>query len=49
VSLFEESSQSLVTSFEVTGKSASHPFSSENDMDDAIREFVDQIILTLNN
>jgi hypothetical protein len=49
VSLYEERSQSLVTSFDVTGKSASHPFSSENDLDDAIREFVDQIILTLNN
>ena len=30
-----------------TGESAAHPFSSENDMDDAIREVVDEIILAL--
>ena len=36
-----------VTNFVVTGKSASHPLSSENDMDDAIREVVDEIILAL--
>lgn len=45
--LFESSSPHSLTEFVVTGESASHPFSSENDMDDAIREVVDEIILAL--
>lgn len=45
--LFDTTSQQVVTSFEVSGESASHPLSSENDMDDAIREVVDEIVLML--
>ena len=47
VKLFDAQSNLLLTSFQVTGESASHPLSSENDMDDAIREVVDEIILAL--
>lgn len=42
-----EIGKSSILDFVVTGESASHPFSSENDMDDAIREVVDEIILAL--
>ena len=47
VSLHEESTNRLVTAFNVSGSSASHPMSSEHGMEDAIREVVTQIILAL--
>lgn len=36
-----------VTDFTVTGESAAHPLSSENDMDDAINKVVEKIIASL--
>jgi hypothetical protein len=36
-----------ITKFQVVGASASHPLSSENDMDDAIKELVTKIIEAL--
>jgi hypothetical protein len=47
VSLYDQLTDNLITAFEVGGESASHPFSSESDIDDAIREAVDEIILAL--
>lgn len=47
VTLHNAESDELVTEFEVGGESASHPFSSENDLDDAVREAVDEIIMAL--
>lgn len=47
VSLNDQAIDSLITAFEVGGESASHPMSSKNDIDDAIREAVDEIILAL--
>lgn len=47
VVVYDNNSQSVITSFSVSGKSASHPLSSENDMDDAIKEVIDEIILAL--
>ena len=47
VSLYDQSADDLITSFEVGGESASHPLSAENDIGDAIREAVDEIILAL--
>lgn len=47
VTLVEAASGQTVTTFSVEGKSASHPLSSENGMEDAIREVVDEIILAL--
>ena len=47
VTLHEEPSDVLVTAFEVAGESAAHPLSSEDDLDDAIREAVDEIVLAL--
>lgn len=47
VVLTDRSTNEVLTDFIVTGKSASHPLSSEDGMDDAIREAVDQIVLTL--
>jgi hypothetical protein len=49
VQVFDKSTNALLTSFTARGESASHPLSSENDMDDAIREVVDEIILALQN
>jgi hypothetical protein len=49
VEVFDETHQSLVASFTAKGESASHPLSSENDMDYAIREAVNKIILELNS
>jgi len=49
VDVFETASRNLVVSFTAKGESASHPLSSENDMDDAIREAVDEVILELNS
>ena len=47
VDIFDKTSQTLLISFTAKGESASHPLSSDNDMDDAIREPVDEIILEL--
>lgn len=47
VSVYDQTADSLITAFEVGGESASHPFSTENDIDDAIREAVDKIIFAL--
>jgi len=47
VQLFDESNKNLVTSFRVTGESASHPLSTEAGLDDAVREAVDEILLAL--
>lgn len=47
VKVFDAAQGGLLTSFVAKGTSASHPLSSENDMDDAIREVVDEIILAL--
>ncbi len=47
VSLYDQAADNLITAFEVGGESATHPYSSENDIDDAIREAVDKIILAL--
>ena len=49
VDVFESVSRNLVVSFTAKGESASYPVSSENDMDDAIREAVDEVILELNS
>jgi hypothetical protein len=47
VALTDETTGQLVTKFDIAGESASHPLSSENEMDDAIREAVTRIIATL--
>ena len=47
ISLYDQATDNLITAFEVGGESATHPYSSENDIDDAIREAVDKIILAL--
>ncbi|MHA1528570.1 MAG: DUF4410 domain-containing protein [Alphaproteobacteria bacterium] len=47
VALYDQPNDVLITSFDVAGESASHPMSSESDIDDAIREAVDEIILAL--
>ena len=47
VDVFDAANNALLVSFTAKGKSASHPLSSENDMDDAIREAVDEIIVEL--
>ncbi len=47
VSLYDRPADNLITSFEAGGESASHPMSAENDIDDAIREAVDEIVLAL--
>ena len=49
VDVFETASRNLVVSFTAKEESASHPLSSENDMNDAIREAVDEVILELNS
>ena len=46
VSLYDQAADNLITAFEVGGETAWHPFASE-DIDDAIREAVDEIILAL--
>ena len=40
----DKRSGDIITSFSVTGDSAAHPMSSENDMDDAIDEVVTKIV-----
>lgn len=47
VAVRERPSDQVVTQFDVAGESASHPLSSEDDMDDAIREAVTRIIAAL--
>ena len=47
VKIFDGATNAQIADFTVTGESASHPLSSENDMDDAIREVVDEIVLAL--
>jgi len=47
VQLVEQRTGNLVTSFQVEGESAAHPFSTENGKDDAIREVVTKIIVAL--
>ena len=47
VTVIDNDANKPVTNFVVTGKSASHPLSPEDDMDDAIEEVVDEIILAL--
>ena len=49
VHVFETASRNLVVSFTAKGESASHPLSSENEMDDAVREAVDEVILELSS
>jgi hypothetical protein len=44
VTVFEDPTGLIFTRYEVTGESASHPLSSENDIDDAVREAATQII-----
>jgi len=44
VKLTEREGNRLVTAFSVDGTSASHPFSSETSLDDAIREAVNNIV-----
>jgi len=47
VTLYDQATSSVVTAFDVEGKSASHPFSTESGLDDAIREAIDKIMLVL--
>ena len=47
VEVFEKSSDSSIMTFTVSGESALHPFSRESEMEDAIREVVNKIILSL--
>lgn len=47
VRLVEVSSGQVVTEFDVDGESASHPFSTESGLDDAVREVVSKVILAL--
>lgn len=47
VELIDESTKSTVTAFQVVGESASHPFSTESGLDDAVREAADEILLAL--
>ena len=49
VDVFETASRNLVVSFTAKGEFASHPLSSENEMDDAVREAVDEVILELSS
>ena len=47
VELFELPADSRIADFSVEGESASHPFSTEAGLDDAVREAVSKIILEL--
>ena len=49
VEVFEESSDNSIMAFTVFGESASHILFGESEMEDAIRETVDKIILSLMN
>ena len=47
VEVIDESTNLVVTAFEVAGSSASHPLSSEAGLDDALREATDKLVLAL--
>jgi hypothetical protein len=47
IDVFNTATHALLVSFTAKGKSALHPLSSENDIDAAIREAVDEIIKEL--
>jgi hypothetical protein len=47
VQVHNRATDQLITAFQVTGNSASRPFSSEAGLDDAIREGVDKIVQAL--
>ena len=47
VALYDEMTGAPTTEFKVAGESASVPASSRNDIDDAVREAADTIILAL--
>ena len=47
VEVFEQGQPAPIMSLVAKGESASHPMSSQNDMDDAIREVVDEVVLLL--
>jgi hypothetical protein len=47
VALYDEMTGAPTTEFKVAGESASVPASSRNDIDDAVREAADKIILAL--
>lgn len=47
VQVHDSDTNTVLTSFTAKGTSASHPLSSESDMDDAIREVVDEVIVAL--
>ena len=47
VQVIDESTKLVVTAFDVKGSSASHPLSSEANLDDALREATDELILAL--
>jgi hypothetical protein len=47
VQLIEVATDKSLADFTVAGESASHPLSSENDMDDAINQVTDKIIVAL--
>ena len=47
VTVTDRRTDQVVTSFRAAGESASHPFSSENDMDDAIKEVGTKIVQAL--
>lgn len=47
VEVFEKSTDKSIMTFTASGESASHPFSTESEMEDAIREVVNKIILSL--
>ncbi len=47
VEVFEKSSENSIMTFTASGESASHPFSGESEMEDAIREVVNKIIVSL--
>ncbi len=47
VSVYNQSTGMNISSFKVKGKSASHPFSTESGLDDAVREAATKIIMAL--
>jgi hypothetical protein len=47
VTLKDAATDAVVTAFDVSGESAAHPLSSENGMDDAVREAASNIIRAL--
>lgn len=47
VQVHDRATEQLITAFEVTGTSAAHPMSSQNSLQDAVREAVDKIVYAL--